>query len=296
MFQSAYRLKIEWANLETYFTRVEDEIITEWFSHRNLQRFLNSVEYPFSFNDVEFNPDYYTSIDGFGSDINAVIINYHLKYISQNCNFLAFDKFSDKQIFLRTNDLMLFPKYFENWIVYEIYYNSTPHHIIEYYSIKKELDYVINHSQYFKYLPLSDMMYISLCLDAVNHDNCRTELIQSVLVGFERIFKNKKTFFEIKNAILTKPNWMRFCKSVRSSFLHSELDHVFQVDNSIGNDFSLRNMNSIEVVIAANQDLNKKLKHAQFFEEFLRTDNTELTLLKTIPVSLTNKNSTLLIN
>jgi hypothetical protein len=284
----SYRLKLEWANLDTYFTHQVDDKVTEWYGQRTLKEFLNTTEYPFCIKEVEYNPIQCNT------DINSIILNYHTQYKNQNCNFLAIDKNSGKQIFLRCNDLILFPKYFENWVIYEIYYSSTPHHILEYCNLKIELEYITNHSQYFTFLPLAKLMYLSLCIDEVTHDNYQTELVQSILVGFERIFKNKKSVFEIKDSIQSKPSWMRFCKSVRSSFIHNELEQVIAGGVCFDSSRIFKNMNSIHTIMSVNHGLYEGLKQSQFFNEFLKTDKAEHDLLSTIPIPLQNKNSTLL--
>jgi hypothetical protein len=287
----SYRLKIEWANLETYFTHKDDGIVTDWYTRGELKDFFNDNDYPFSLKMVEYNPEYFATCNGFGDNVDAIITDYNLNYKAQNFNFLAQDPFSDMKLIVRTNDLVFFPKFFENWIVEELTYQNTPHHISDFYNLKNELYYQSKKSDFINNISFAQLLLLTLNFSHITNDNVSSVFIQSMLSQYQNTYKDMKEIFEIKNIVESRPSWLRFCMNVKSWYYPKNPESF--LTNKIGPiDLPFK---SLQTAFDCNLSIAKLLHNAMFFNDYLRIGDNETRLLETLPIKINDKTKTIIV-
>jgi hypothetical protein len=287
----SYRLKIEWANLETYFTHKDDGVTTDWYTRGELRDFFNDNDYPFSLRLVEYNAEYFATCNGFGDNVDAIITDYNLNYKSQNFNFLAFDPVTSLKLIVRTNDLVFFPKFFENWIVEELTYQNTPHHLTDFYNLKQELHFQTNKSQFIQDISFAQLLLLTLNFIHLTEDNKSSEFVQSMLLQYKDVIQDSKQIFEFKNIIESRPSWLRFCMNVKSWY-YPKNPSMFNTSKIGVVDLPFK---SLKAAFECNLSIASELQSTIFFNDYLKIGSNELKVLQTLPIPIINKTKTIIV-
>jgi hypothetical protein len=114
----SYSLKIEWADIDSNFTHYVDNELTDVFNASSFAEFMNGYyDNNIRLIDVKINEELYSelfvNIDAYIDWLNSYPDDFSI-------NFLAKSPDEKQKLIIRTTDLYLFPKFFENWSIIPI--------------------------------------------------------------------------------------------------------------------------------------------------------------------------------
>lgn len=110
---NSYTLKVEWDGLDINFTHFDGKQNTDVFNTTQFYNFINGYyENDIRLIDVTINQKEYSKSF---VNINAYIDYFNACQGNYSINFLAISFDKKQKLIIRTADLFLFPKFFENW-------------------------------------------------------------------------------------------------------------------------------------------------------------------------------------